>query len=154
MPVEITTMSQSSVVPSLNSSPVTLSSPRIARRGFHRWTWTPIFSMMDRQNAARLRVQLLVHQMAAEMDDMDFDAVVDQSPRRFQSEQPAADDGGFAAFGGVAGDLVAVVNRAEDKNAVLVLAVRRLSALPSAARTGGCRSQSAACHRTSSARRR
>ena len=47
MPAATTTMSQSSVVPSLKASPVTSRSPSTALVSLSRWTFTPIASMVD-----------------------------------------------------------------------------------------------------------
>ncbi len=97
MPAEITTMSQSSVLPSLKARPVTLSSPRISVVSFPRWTLTPIASMLALRMAPPWRIELHFHEMPGEMDDVHLAAVVEQAARRFQAEQAAADHGGAPA---------------------------------------------------------
>ena len=80
-------------------------------------------------NARRLRVELRAHQIRPEMDDMDFDAVLQQTARRLQPQQPAADHNGALAFVGASGDLMAVVERAEHADAGLIVPRGRLQPL-------------------------
>ena len=65
------------------------------------------------------RVQLLFHQVAAEVDHVDLAAVVDQTARRFQTQQAAADDHRACVLClACRDDAVAVVERAEGEDAV------------------------------------
>ena len=85
------------------------------------------------QHGAAGAVELLFHQVAAEMDDVDVAAVVEQAARRFQAEQAAADHGGLRALLRVGDDAVAVVERAEGEDAGAQLAV----GVPSCPRSAG-----------------
>ena len=101
MPAETTTMSQSSVAPSLKRQPgdrVVAAAPRWSI--FCRWMLTPIFSIVVAQDRAAGGVELRVHQVLAEMDDVHLAAMVHQAARRLQPEQAAADHrGALAALG-------------------------------------------------------
>ena len=93
MPAEITTISQSSVAPSLNCNPVTWPFAENRCRVFvemdlHAHRFHRAF-----ERRARRGVELNFHQMRHQVNDVDFRAQIEQAARRFQSEQPAADHG-------------------------------------------------------------
>ena len=125
-------MSQSSVVPSLKARPVTLSSPSTSVVSFLRWTLTPIASMLDRRIVPPVDVELHLHEMAGEVNDVDLAAVIEEPARGFEAEQAAADHGGAAALLRLENDGVAVVDGAEAEHARLELAVGHVARPPSA----------------------
>ena len=77
-------------------------------------------------------VELLLHQMAGEMDDVHLAAVVQQAARRLEPEQAAADHGRASALLRRRDDARAVVERAKAEHAGLELAVGAVHALRSA----------------------
>ncbi len=72
--------------------------------------------------------------MRGDLDDGDFEAVTEQAARRFQPEQAAADDHGAVAVLGVGADGGAVIQGAEDEDALLLRALHRRHERP---RAGG-----------------
>ena len=76
-----------------------------------------------------LGVELQVHQVGGLVDEVDLEAVVEHPPCRLQTEQPSSDDGHPAVAVGVAGHLVAVVDRAEAEDACLRRPVGPVQAL-------------------------
>ena len=95
MPQLMTTMSVSSVLPSLKRSAV---DPAV-RRGcawspFRAAPRTPIAFQLALQERAAGGIELLDHQVRRDLDDGDFEAVAEQAAGRFQAEQAAADDDG------------------------------------------------------------
>ena len=69
------------------------------------------------QQLARLGVELGIHEPTHEVDDVDFEAAVHQAASGFQTEQTAADDGGFFGVIGVIDDLGAIVESAKHESA-------------------------------------
>ena len=92
----------------------------------------PIFSIVVARMAPAGAVELGVHQMLAEMDHVDFAAMVHQAPRRLQPEQAATDHGGFLAALGRLLDAGAVVDGAEAEHAGPQIALGIHGALQSA----------------------
>ena len=98
MPQLMTTMSVSSVVPSRKRRPVTLPPPSEARGdGIEHEAHAHVFELVLEQGAGD-RIELLDHQMGCDLDDRNFEAMIEQAARRFQPEQTAADDDGAIAF--------------------------------------------------------
>ena len=128
MPAAITTMSQSSVVPSLKASPVTLSTPEDLGGVLLEMDVDAHRLHAGLQDRAAGGVELHFHQMPGQVNDVHLAAVVDQSARRFQAQQAAADDGGAPALLGLRNDAVAVVDGAKAEDAGLDLAVRAVHA--------------------------
>src|SRR5580658_10878773 len=69
-------------------------------------------------------VELLVHEMPAEMNDMDLAAMIDQPAGGLQPQETAADHHGTRALPGRRDDPVAIVDRPEAKDAPFQRPVR------------------------------
>ena len=63
----------------------------------------------DLENGSSRGIELLFHQVTAQMDDVHFQTEVLKTPGCFQSEQSAADHRGAAFALGVRGNLAAIV---------------------------------------------
>ena len=70
------------------------------------------------EHPARLGVKLGVHQVRVQVGDVDFQPLTHQAAGGFQPQQAAPDDHGLACPGGIAGHHLAVLQGAEDENAV------------------------------------
>src|ERR1700716_3372603 len=80
------------------------------------------------KNYSRLRVKLLLHQMIWEMNNVDFDAMVEQTARGLEAKQATSDNCRPAAVGSVLSDLLAVVECAKDEYSLPQISIRFLQA--------------------------
>ena len=103
-------MSQSSVLPSEKRSPSTRSLAEDRRRVLFEMDLDSELLHAGLQNGSGCRIQLLVHQVAAEVHDVHFETEVLQTARCFQSEQSSADDGGAVLAFGVLRNLTAILD--------------------------------------------
>ena len=88
-----------------------------------RCVTSPICSNWRRSTSAGAGIELRLHQMRHQMNDVRLEAPVQKAAGRLQSEQPSANDGGASRRRGAAHDALAVVERAKHEHAVLEHAV-------------------------------
>src|SRR6266851_2998714 len=81
------------------------------------------------EQRAAARVELHLHQVAHQVNDVHLEAMPQEAARGLQSEEPAADDHRLLAARRIPGDLVAVLERAEDEKPLLGSAVLGLPPL-------------------------
>src|SRR5450631_4496783 len=80
------------------------------------------------EDYSRLRVKLLLHQVIREMNNVDFDTMIEQTASGLESKQATSDDCRAPAVGSVISDLLAVVERAKDENPLPQISIRFLQA--------------------------
>ena len=114
-------MSHSSRVPSSNIRPVTWPLPSTALVRRERCVVDAEAIHRREQHRPRRVVELHLHQVAHQVDDVDLDVELQETARGLEAEQAAADHRGAAGRGGVVADGRAVVQRPEDEDAAAVL---------------------------------
>ena len=84
-----------------------------------RWTLTPELLHRLLQHRPAVAIELHLHQVCHEVHDGDLEAAARQAARRFEAEQAAADHRGRLRVGGAGEHALAVLEGAEDEDAVL-----------------------------------
>ena len=98
MPAEMTTMSHSSVLAVLEREAGHAVLAQDCGRVFLQVHLDAQLSPCWSAGSRRRRIELLLHQVPAEMHDVHLAAVVQQPARRLEAEQAAADHDGSAGF--------------------------------------------------------